>query len=278
VVAERHHQEDHESAIHKHPIIPAKVDLAELEVAVKAMYARVATEPRAEFHFETGRALAEKLGYAPARLDRVPAPAIESFAGVGHHFELAELRAGEHVLDLGSGSGTDAFVAATYVGPTGRVTGVDMTDAQREKAITLRDATGGVFDQVVFLAGYIEHLPVADDSVDCVISNGVINLVADKDQVFREAARVLRPGGRLAISDIVTAVVLPESVVCDATLWAACIGGAMHREDYQRAIEDAGFAIEVVQLNREYQFLPGRAQRSATRYQVQSISLRAVKR
>jgi SAM-dependent methyltransferase len=240
------------------------------------MYQRVAEEPHAEFHFETGRALAERLGYEPTRLDAIPAPAIDSFAGVGHHFSLAALQPGERVVDLGSGSGMDAFVAATYVGDSGLVAGVDMTDAQREKAVGLRDAAQG-FGQVTFSKAYIEHLPYADESFDCVISNGVINLVSEKEAVFQEAARVLRPGGRIALSDIVTSVHLPETVVCNATLWAACIGGAMHREDYQQAIEEAGFSIELVQLNPQYHFLPGRAQRSADKYEVHSISLIARK-
>jgi len=255
----------------------AFVDTQQLEAEVKAMYRRVAAEPHAEFHFETGRALAERLGYSAERLDRVPAPAIESFAGVGHHFGLAALQPGERVLDLGSGSGMDAFVAATYVGPQGHVAGVDMTDAQREKALRLREAAGAAFQHVEFRAGYIEALPFADASFDCVISNGVINLVADKAAVFREAARVLRPGGRIALSDIVTAIDLPESIVCDATLWASCIGGAMHREEYQQALEEAGFFITCVQPNPEYEFLPGRARRSAKKYEVSSISLTAVK-
>jgi SAM-dependent methyltransferase len=241
------------------------------------MYERVAEEPHGEFHFQTGRALAERLGYEPERLELVPEAAIDSFAGVGHHFGLANLRAGERVLDLGSGSGMDAFVAATYVGPTGRVIGVDMTRAQRSKAERLRDRAGARFRRVEFKAGYIEALPVEDHSVDCVVSNGVINLVADKERVFREASRVLVPGGRLALSDIVTGVELPQSVVCNATLWAACIGGAMHREEYQDAIEAAGFAIDVVQINPEYEFLPGRAQRSARKYAVHSVSLVARK-
>jgi arsenite methyltransferase len=253
------------------------VDSFTLETAVKSMYRRVALEPSGEFHFELGRQLAERLGYSPARLDRVPAPAIDSFAGVGHHFDLAELTLGEQVLDLGSGSGMDSFVAATYVGAKGRVVGVDMTDAQREKASTLRGDRGPEFANVEFVAGHIETLPFAASSFDCVISNGVINLVVEKERVFREAFRVLKPGGRLALSDIVTATVLPQSVVCDATLWAECIAGAMQREAYQQALQDAGFTIHVVQPNPQYQFLSGRAFRSARKYEVSSLSLLAVK-
>jgi ubiquinone/menaquinone biosynthesis C-methylase UbiE len=254
-----------------------RLDTVQLELAVKAMYQRVAEAPSTEFHFELGRALAERLGYEVERLDLIPASAIDSFAGVGHHFDFARLEPGERVVDLGSGSGTDAFVAATYVGRTGRVIGIDMTEAQRQKAIRLQQSASGRFDHVRFEKGYIEGLDLADGSVDCVISNGVINLVADKDRVFREAARVLRPGGRLALSDIVTAIELPESIVCNADLWAACIGGAMHREDYQAAIEKAGFRTELMKANRQYEFLPGRARRSASKYAVMSVSLLATK-
>lgn len=253
----------------------AGVDHVELEQHVQAMYRRVADDPRGEFHFELGRGLAERLGYDPRILDRIPAQAIESFAGVGHHFDLAALEPGQRVVDLGSGSGTDSFVAGVQVGLRGCVEGVDMTDAQRAKATRLRDAAGG-FDHVHFHAGYIEHLPFANASVDCVISNGVINLVADKQRIFEEAARVLVPGGKLALSDIVTAERLPPSVVCDTTLWASCIGGAMQRDDYQQAIELAGLSVLVVKVN-PYDFLPGRADRSARKFGVQSISLLAQK-
>lgn len=251
------------------------IDHAELDRHVRDMYARVADDPQGEYHFELGRALAERLGYDPRALDEVPAAAIESFAGVGHHFELAALEPGQRVLDLGSGSGMDSFVAALGVGPSGRVDGIDMTDAQRAKAERLRDATSG-FEHVRFHAGRIEQLPFDDATFDCVISNGVINLVADKQRVFDEAARVLRPGGRIALSDIVTSERLPEGVVCDVTLWASCIGGAMQREDYQAAIEAAGLSVAVVKRN-DYEFRAGSAERSARKFGVQSISLLAHK-
>jgi SAM-dependent methyltransferase len=253
----------------------ANVDPKVLEAKVKAMYERVALEPAAEFHFEMGRALAERLGYESAILDTVPAEAIDSFAGVGHHFGLAQLIAGESVLDLGSGSGLDTFVAARLVGPSGRVVGVDMTEAQRAKAERLRVAHG--FGQVEYVDAYIERVPFEDARFDCVMSNGVLNLAQDKAAVFREAARLLRPGGRLAISDIVTGAALPESVVCNADLWAACIGGAMEREAYQQAIEESGLRIRIVQPNPEYRFLSDRADGAAQRFEVQSISLLAVK-
>jgi SAM-dependent methyltransferase len=254
----------------------ATVDVEALDGKVKDMYRRVATAPEGEFHFEMGRRLAERLGYPPVLLDCIPQQAIESFAGVGYHFALAALERGESVLDLGSGSGTDSFLAGVQVGSAGRVDGIDMTDAQREKALRLRTEHAG-FGHVSFHAARIERLPFPDASFDCVISNGVINLVADKQRVFDEAARVLKPGGRLALSDIVTARNLPESVVCDATLWASCIGGAMHREDYQDAIAAAGLVIEAVQPNPQYRFL-GSAGRAADNFGVCSVSLVARKR
>lgn len=250
------------------------VDRRSLEAQVKDMYRKVAENPLGEFHFEMGRALAERLGYPPQDLDRIPGRAIESFAGVGYYFDLAGLKAGESVLDLGSGSGTDTFVAALKVGPRGRVIGVDMTDAQRAKAARLRDEAG--FTQVTYRKGYIEDLPCEDDSIDAVISNGVINLSADKAAVFREAARVLKPGGRLAISDIVTESQLPETVSCNATLWAACIGGAMQEDDYRAAIESAGLDVVTVEP-MPYEFISDNAKGAAKKWGVKSVSLLAVK-
>jgi ubiquinone/menaquinone biosynthesis C-methylase UbiE len=237
------------------------------------MYREVAEHPEREFHFETGRALAERLGYPPAELDVIPAEAIDSFAGVGFYFDLAGLTWGETVVDLGSGSGMDAFLAARKVGDAGRVIGIDMTDAQLAKATAL--AERGRLGNVELRKGYIERLPIDDASVDVVISNGVINLAADKAVVFAEAARVLRPGGRLAIADIVSAFRLPERVTCDAALWAACIGGAMQRDDYRSAIEAAGFSVETVHENQQYRFASERADNATQKYGVTSISLLA---
>jgi arsenite methyltransferase len=251
------------------------VDVAELRGKVQDMYRQVAREPQGEFHFEMGRALAERLGYAPEDLNHVPAEAIESFAGVGYYFDLAEIHEGETVLDLGSGSGMDSFLAARQVGPTGRVIGVDMTDAQLEKAAHLRDRFG--FPWVDFRKGYLEELPVEDASVDAVISNGVINLCPEKERVFREMARVLRPGGRLALADIVTERQLPESVVCNSTLWAACIGGAAQQDRYRAEIEAAGLRVARTSENPQYQFLSKSAQGASREYGVKSIALLAVK-
>lgn len=247
----------------------------ELERKVKDMYRDVALNPHGEFHFEMGRTLAERLGYPSEDLDRIPAEAIDSFAGVGYYFHLLKLDEGEKVLDLGSGSGMDTFVAALKVGASGRVVGVDMTDEQRSKAERLRDQAG--FNNITYLKGYISAIPCENGSFDAVISNGVINLAPDKGRVFHEAARILRPGGRLAISDIVTDVQLPDGISCNTTLWAACIGGAMQQDIYHGAIEAAGLRIETVQHNPQYQFISDNARGASKKFGVKSISLLATK-
>jgi arsenite methyltransferase len=250
-----------------------QVDTTELEQRVKRMYEEVALEPGNEFHFETGRALAERLGYPSTELDRVPAAAIESFAGVGYFLDLAAIAEGEAVLDLGSGSGTDSFLAALAASSSGRVIGIDMTDAQLAKADQLAREQG--FANVEFRAGHIEQPPVDDGTFDCVISNGVINLSPDKQAVFAAAARALRAGGCLALADIVSETQLPEGVTCDASLWAACIGGAMQRDGYRAAIGAAGFEIEAWRENPDYQFVSERAENATQKYGVTSISLLA---
>jgi len=250
-----------------------QLDTAELEQRVKRMYQEVALEPEREFHFETGRPLAERLGYPPEDLDQIPAAAIESFAGVGFFLDLAAIAPGETVLDLGSGSGTDSLLAALAAGPQGRVVGVDMTDEQLAKARGL--AAEGGFTQAEFRSGDIEDPPADAGGFDCVISNGVINLSPDKPAVFAAAARALRPGGRLALADIVSETPLPEGVTCDASLWAACIGGAMQRDGYREAIEAAGLEIVEWRENREYRFVSERADNAVRKYGVTSISLLA---
>lgn len=254
---------------------PKTVDRTELEHKVKEMYEQVARDPFSDFHFEMGRTLAERLGYSPADLDRIPHEAIDSFAGVGYHFDLAAIAPDESVLDLGSGSGMDTFVAALKSGAHGRVAGVDMTDAQRAKAEELRRRAG--FDQIAYHKAYIENTPFDDASFDAVISNGVINLAADKAAVFCEVARVLKPGGRLAISDIISEKDLPEGVSCDATLWAACIGGALQRDKYSDAIARAGLTLVTVRENPQYRFLTPQAQKACATYGVKSVSILAVK-
>jgi ubiquinone/menaquinone biosynthesis C-methylase UbiE len=251
------------------------VNRSALENKVKSMYSDVALNPHGQFHFEMGRTLAERLGYSADELDRIPSQAIESFAGVGHFFHLATLQPGEQVVDLGSGSGTDSFIAGLEVGPAGRVVGVDMTDAQLEKARHLAQTHG--VQNVTYRKAYIEETGLPGQSFDGVISNGVINLAADKAPVFEEAARLLKRGGRLAIADIVTEVPLPENVVCNADLWAACIGGAAQRDDYCLAIESAGLQIEYIEENTAYRFISERARKATAKWGVKSVSILARK-
>jgi len=249
-------------------------DLQELEAKVKDMYRHVAEEPGGAYHFELGRPLAERLGYPADVLDRIPAAATESFAGVGYFFDLAGLEAGETVVDLGSGSGTDVFFAADQVGPGGQVIGVDFTREQLDKARRLALEAG--LGQVELREGRIESLPVDEESCDCVISNGVINLAPDKARVFAEVARVLRPGGRVAIADIVSERQLKDATVCDAELWASCIGGAAQQDAYQEAIAAAGLVIQDWRDN-PYDFISEQALQASDKYGVRSISLLATK-
>jgi arsenite methyltransferase len=249
-----------------------RLDTADLTERVKGMYQEVALHPDHEFHFETGRALAERLGYPAADLDRIPAAAIDSFAGVGYFLDLAAIEPDDVVLDLGSGSGTDAFLAARAASE-GTVIGVDMTDEQLAKAGALAKEAG--IGNVEFRKGLIEEPEVDPGSLDCVISNGVINLSPDKPAVFASAAKALKPGGRLAIADIVSAIQLPDGVTCDASLWAACIGGAMQRDQYQEAIKDAGLEIVEIRENDQYRFISDRADNATQKYGVTSISLLA---
>lgn len=256
-------------------ITQPSVDLDDLRTRVREMYQKVADEPTGEFHFEMGRPLAERLGYPPEELDQIPPASIESFAGVGYYFDLANLKSGETVLDLGSGSGMDSFLAALKVGSDGSVIGIDMTEEQLRKAENLASSAG--FENLTFRKSLIESLDVEDGSIDVVISNGVINLCPDKKSVFSEISRVLRKGGRMAIADIVTEKELPENVTCDASLWAACIGGAAQEKSYRELVSDAGLRINAVREQPEYQFLSKSAQGATRQYGVKSICLEAEK-
>jgi SAM-dependent methyltransferase len=250
------------------------VDRELLESQVKEMYRQVAREEDAGLHFEVGRPLAEHLGYPAELLDAIPPEALASFAGVGYHLDLAVLSPGDAVLDLGSGSGTDAFCSALQVGADGRVTGVDFTDEQITKATRLRDRGG--FPQVEFVEAEIDKLPFADSSFDVVISNGVINLSPVKHLVFAEAARVLRTGGRLALADIVSGRALKERTRRNVELWAACIAGAIPRRSYFETVQAAGFRVGETRPNG-YRFVSERAVDACNTYEVESISLIAIK-
>ena len=248
------------------------VDPDELARHIAQMYRDVANETVRDLHFHTGRGLAEALGYPAELLDRLPARAVSSFAGVGYHLGLANLAAGERVLDLGSGSGMDVFAAAVAIGPQGSVTGVDITPEQLAKAERLRGD-----DHVTFRRARIEELPFDDASFDAVISNGVVNLSADKPAVFAEVARVLRPGGRLALADIVTQRPIATRTAAQPDLWAACIAGAGQRDDYLHDIAAAGLELRTVQRNRAYRFASERAQGTSDKYGAHTIELLAVK-
>ena len=199
--------------------------------------------PESETQFDTVVRL-----YEDANDFDLPSEITEFSLGCGDPVTLASLEEGQTVLDLGSGGGMDCFLAAKKVGPSGKVIGVDMTASMIEKARANKEKIGA--ENVEFRLGEIEHLPVADDTVDVIISNCVINLSPDKPQVFREAYRALRPGGRIAVSDIVTDGPLPEAIKQDLSAWAGCIAGALDVKDYIAAIEAAGF--DDVELTNVY--------------------------
>lgn len=192
--------------------------LETLRCEIKREYAAVATQPTKGFHFHTGRPLAKLLGYSDEMLEGIPESAIESLAGTGNPFALGPLGRGERVVDLGCGAGMDTLIAARMVGAEGRVIAVDMTPEMLEKAEASAKAMG--LGNVALQQGYIEDLPVPDGWADVVISNGVINLAPDKRRVFREIHRVLKPGGRLQIGDIIVQKAVPESAKRNIDLWA----------------------------------------------------------
>jgi arsenite methyltransferase len=194
----------------------ARVDVAVLRDEIQKTYTDVSTEPEQRFIFPTGRAWAEDLGY-PSELARVPEETARSFAGVANPFSLGRIEPGQVVLDLGCGAGTDLLVAAQMVGPEGRAIGVDMTPAMLERARQSAAAMGVA--NVELHESLIESLPLPDESVDVVISNGVIDLVPDKDAVFSELDRVLRPGGRLQLADVVIHTEVSEDARDRIDLW-----------------------------------------------------------
>jgi arsenite methyltransferase len=193
------------------------VDASALREEVKAKYRVVAVDPHGNYHFHTGRPLSRRLGYDAAVVAKLPDGAVEAFAGVGNPFSMGNLEPGERVVDLGSGGGFDCFIASEQIGPKGEVVGVDMTEEMLARSRAAAATMG--LRNVEFRQGIIEALPVEDGWADVVISNGVINLCADKRQVFSEVMRVLRPGGRLQFADIANGKPVPEAAIRNIDLW-----------------------------------------------------------
>ena len=206
--------------------------------AVRAMYTDIARYPARGYHVPIGHAACTFVGYPGEKLDRLPASAVESFAGVGYPFAANVIRAGDTVLDIGAGSGTDALLAAHATGPSGQVIGLDLTAAMLAKLEVSAAAAG--LSNVRAMAGNAECLPLPDASVDVVTSNGVLNLVPDKRAAFAEIHRVLKPGGRLQIADVALGQPISGDCLSDAKLWAECIVGATLEDDYLALIEGAG--------------------------------------
>ena len=197
----------------------SQVDSDELRAQVKEKYRAVAVAPDAEYHFHTGRPLAARLSYDSAITDSLSDAAVESFAGVGNPFSLRALQPGEKVVDAGSGSGFDCFVAATLVGDQGQVVGVDMTEEMLAKSRATAAALGA--DTIDIREGLLEDMPLQDDWADVVISNGVINLCSDKQRAFAEIFRVLKPGGHLQFADIANSEPVPQSMINNIDLWTS---------------------------------------------------------
>jgi SAM-dependent methyltransferase len=215
------------------------VDPEALRADVREKYREVALKPGGDFHFHTGRKLAALLGYEAEVVDALPDGAVESFAGVGNPFSVRRLLPGERVVDLGSGGGFDCFVAARAVGAEGHVIGVDMTAEMLSKSRRTQEILGQ--SNVEFREGLLEGLPVDDEWADVVTSNGVINLCAEKKNVFAEAYRVLRPGGVLQFADIANGKPLPSAAVCEIDLWTGCIAGGLPLDEWCSMLEAAGF-------------------------------------
>lgn len=239
--------------------------------AVQAMYTEVAATPSAPFHFPVGRDLCRTLGYPEERLDAVPPRVAGAFVGVGCPFREGLIRPGNTVLDLGSGAGTDTFIASSLVGPAGRVWALDLTPAM---LASLRSSVrAGGLTNVETLQGDAEHLPLADGSIDVVTSNGALNLVPDKRRAFREIFRVLRPEGRVQVADVVISRPVPVGGRSDPELWAQCVVGASVDEDFLSWFREAGFTD--VEVRREHDYFALSPSRE-TRRIASSLGARAV--
>jgi arsenite methyltransferase len=245
--------------------------------AVRAMYTAVADTPEREFHFPTGRSACEFVGYPADQLDALPAAAVESFAGVGYPFAAGVIGAGDIVLDVGSGSGTDVLIASRLVGPRGHVYALDMTEAMRSKLRSILDDEN--VTNVEVLDGNAEQVPLPDTSVTAVTSNGVLNLVPDKSKAVAEIFRVLRPGGRVQIADILLATLPSAACRSHPELWAECIVGATTESDFLDRFHAEGFTD--VELLSHLDYFAGSSsaetRKVAASFGARTLVMRAVK-
>jgi arsenite methyltransferase len=248
----------------------------EIKEAVKGRYGRIAKQDEQTCCPSCSGSASSILrtrgiGYSGEDLNHIPQEALMGL-GCGNPIGIADLKAGEVILDLGSGAGVDVFLAANKVGPGGRVIGVDMTEEMVEKARGIARDYG--YHNVEFRLGEIEQLPLEDDSVDAIISNCVINLSTDKSKVFREAYRALKPGGRLTVSDIVSEGAIPDEIKNDPDAWTGCIAGALQQQEYLERIKKAGFADIQILSSREF-YIENKA--NQTQEKLLSITVKAYK-
>ena len=248
-----------------------------IQRAVREMYTAVATRPDQEYHFPTGRKACELVGYPSDHIEGLPTSALESFAGVGYPFAADVIREGDHVLDIGSGSGTDALICARAVGAKGKVYALDVTESMRDKLRNTTQAAG--IANLEILDGDAEVIPLPDQSVDVVTSNGVINLIPNKAGVIAEIFRVLKPGGRLQIADIALARPVAERFRQDPQMWAECVVGAVEEERYFAMLRNTGFEdVERLAELDYFSFSSNEKTREvAGLFNAHSIAFRAVK-
>lgn len=253
-----------------------RLDAEGITAEIQAMYTDVADEVPDDLHFPVGRKAARAVGYPAEALAGLPEQAVESFAGVGYPFQIDAIEAGDTVLDIGSGSGTDLLIAADRVGPQGRAFGLELTPAMSAKCLATLE-TAGAHQAFVLQGDAGDGLPFPDGSVDVVTSNGVLNLVVDKPKAFQEIHRVLKPGGTLQLADIVVNVPIPDEARGDGELWAACIAGAALQDDYLGAIRAAGFGtVEVVDRLDYFANAPREdARETAAHYKAEALVLAA---
>jgi arsenite methyltransferase len=238
------------------------LDLTDLREAIQKEYEAVANEPDKGFHFHTGHKLANMLDYREMWLKDIPESAVNSFAGTGNPFSIKAISSGERVVDVGCGAGMDSFIAGKFVGQSGYVIGVDMTYAMNKKAKNA--LLNSNFNNVEFRKGFAEDLPVENNWADVVISNGVINLTPDKELTFREMFRILKPGGRLQVADIIVTKPVPVESKQKVELWTGCIAGGMEEDEMWNILNETGFID--ISINGWNDIYAGAPQSSSAEY------------